>query len=56
LLLSGVIDLLILALIQESLVATDGGLGDYFKDAAGGEFHQACIIHLGGPGAAFRQV
>jgi hypothetical protein len=50
LLLSGVIDLLILALIQESLVATDGGLGDYFKDATGSDFHKPRVVGLGGSG------
>ena len=47
LLFGGVIDLLIAMLIQESLVPTDSVLGDYFKDAAGGDFHKTHIIHLG---------
>jgi hypothetical protein len=40
-------DLLIATLIQESLVRTDGGLGGYFKEATGGDFHKTRIIHLG---------
>ena len=40
-------DLLIATLIQESLAPTDGGLGDYFKEAAGAAFHKTRIIHLG---------
>jgi hypothetical protein len=50
----GVIDLLIATLIQESLVPTDGSMGDYFKEAAGGDFHKTRIIYLGRSGAAFR--
>ena len=52
----GVINLLIATLIQESLVPTDSGLGDYFKDAAGGAFHKTRIIHLGRLRAAFRLI
>jgi hypothetical protein len=54
LLFGGVIDLLIVTLVEESLVAADGGLGDYFKEAAGGDFHKTPIIHLGRSEAAFR--
>src|ERR1019366_6540686 len=32
--------------------ATDGSLGDDFKEAAGGDFHKARIIHPGRSGAA----
>jgi hypothetical protein len=38
------------------LVPTDGGLGDYFKEAAGGDFHKTRINHLGRSGAAFRWI
>jgi hypothetical protein len=37
------------------LVPTDGGLGDDFKEAAGGDFHEARIIRPGRSGAACGQ-
>ena len=56
LLLSGTVQLLVLRLIQDSLIAADGSLGDDFKDPPGGDFHKARIIRFGGSRAAFRQI
>jgi len=56
LLFGSVINLLIGTLVRESLVATDGGLGNHFKAAAGGDFHKACMIHPGGSRAALCKI
>src|ERR1019366_407988 len=54
--LRGTIEQLVVSRIQKPLVAADGCLRDYFKDATGGDFYKASIIDFGGSRAAFRQV
>ena len=48
--------MLVISFGEKALVATKGGLGDDFKDAAGGDFHKARVIGPRRTGAAFGDV
>ena len=52
----GLIKLLVVSFAEKTLVAANRGLRDNFKDAAGGDFHEARVIRPGRPGTAFRDV
>jgi hypothetical protein len=46
LLLGGGVELFLLELTQETLVAADGSLSDNLTNTARGDFHEAGVIHL----------
>jgi len=56
LLFGGGVEFLVVIGGEEALVAADGGLGDDFKDAAGGDFHEPRVVNAGGAGATFGNI
>lgn len=52
----GLVELLVIRLAEEPLIASNGGLGDDFKEAAGGDFDKARIIGSRRAGASFGDI